>query len=248
MSTRLSRSLLCLILALAATVPAALHAAEIHDAVKEKDLKRVAALLANGREQLLAVDDSKRTPLHWAAMEKDLQLLELVFDEKALEARDFLNYTPLYLAILGDLQSVRWLLDHGAQINVVTRFERATPLHWAAEQGKAEIVALLLDRGADPEAGNLAGSTALHIAAKLGHEPVVRLLLERKLDANAANLAGVTPLMLAARSGNASAVRLLIAAGARLDAKDRTGMTARDVAQKLGRSELLPLLQPGAPK
>lgn len=236
-------SLLLLILALAAP---ALHGAEIHDAVRQKDLKRVAQLLANGREQLLAVDDSRRTPLHWAAMEKDLQLLELVFDEKALEARDFLNYTPLYLAILGDLQSVRWLLDHGAQVNVTTRLERATPLHWAAEQGKADIVALLLDRGADPQARNLAGSTALHIAAKLGREEVVRLLLERKLDPEAANLAGFTPLMFAARNGDASVVRLLIAAGAPLDAKDRRGKTAWDVANELGRTELLPLLRPGS--
>jgi len=238
---------LILILSLAVAVPSA-HAGEIHDAVKNKDLKRVAQLLTNGREQLLlSVDDSQRTPLHWAAMEKNLQLLELVFHEQALEARDFLNYTPLYLAILGDEPSVKWFLDHGAQVNVVTRLERATPLHWAAEQGKPEIVALLLARGADPTAKNLAGSTALHTAAKLGWEPVVRLLLERKLDPNAANLVGVTPLMLAARSGNASVVRLLIAAGARLDAKERSGMTAWDVAKKLGHTEILPLLKPTSP-
>lgn len=54
-----------------------------------------------------------------------------------------------------------------------------TPLHVAAKWGKANMVALLLDRGANIEAKTRDGLTPLHCAARSGHEQVVDMLLER---------------------------------------------------------------------
>jgi ankyrin repeat protein len=39
-----------------------------------------------------------------------------------------------------------------------------------------EVAELLLERGADPDAQEIGGSTALEIATRLGHEDIVRLL------------------------------------------------------------------------
>ena len=60
---------------------------------------------------------------------------------------------------------------------------RHSALVLAAQEGHAEIVAMLLDAGEDPDRfnpeGNHAHSTPLHQAALAGREAVVRLLVER---------------------------------------------------------------------
>jgi ankyrin repeat protein len=78
---------------------------------------------------------------------------------------------------LGRVTDARRLLESA---DAETR-HRALAL--AAQQGHAEIVALLLDAGEDPNRfnpeGNHAHSTSMHQAALAGREAVVRLLVER---------------------------------------------------------------------
>lgn len=50
----------------------------------------------------------------------------------------------------GDWRKARLLLDHGADINAVDEEYRSTPLGFAARWGQREMVALLLESGADP--------------------------------------------------------------------------------------------------
>jgi ankyrin repeat protein len=56
------------------------------------------------------------------------------------------------LAKRGDLEAVRWLLEHGADPNARWSHWDAevTPMHLAAAQGHADVVRLLLAAGADP--------------------------------------------------------------------------------------------------
>ena len=68
-----------------------------------------------------------------------------------------------------------------------------TPLVLAAMGGDGEIVATLLDAGADPDATTRDGSTALHAAAFMGQADVVRLLLDRGANPALTNSAGKMP-------------------------------------------------------
>jgi ankyrin repeat protein len=45
---------------------------------------------------------------------------------------------------------------------------------------KMEVVRILLDTGASPNATNLVGSNALHLAIRYGHLDVVKVLLEHR--------------------------------------------------------------------
>jgi ankyrin repeat protein len=81
-------------------------------------------------------------------------------------------------AFRGDLQKVRMLLDYGADINAVDEEFRSTPLGFAARWGRREIVALLLERGANPNKSGAPWAAPLAWARKKGHAEVEADLLQ----------------------------------------------------------------------
>jgi ankyrin repeat protein len=72
------------------------------------------------------------------------------------------------------------------------------PLHSAAAGGHAAIAALLLERGADPDARQEGGFVPLHSAAARGDQVTARLLLERGADRDARTDDGRRPIDFAA--------------------------------------------------
>jgi len=105
------------------------------------------------------------------------------------------SHSPLAGRILADdREAVRSMLATATE-NVLDRDDTTgiTPLALAAMGGDEEIVAALLDAGADPNATNRDGSTALHAAAFMGQADVIRLLLDRGADPAAKNSGGKLP-------------------------------------------------------
>ena len=99
---------------------------------------------------------------------------------------------------------------------------RRTPLHRAAEYGRAAIAATLIAAGANVNAEDDDDSKPLHMA---GNASVASVLIAAGANVNAKNDAGWTPLHSAASRGNASVVSLLLAAGAEVNAKNDAGDT-----------------------
>jgi hypothetical protein len=85
-----------------------------------------------------------------------------------------------------------------------------TPLIWAADNNHAEVLRLLLDRGAELEARDDDGETAFFRAVAYGHEEIVGMLLSKGADVRAENMYGVTPLQAASGEGNLGMVRLFV--------------------------------------
>jgi peptidoglycan/LPS O-acetylase OafA/YrhL len=80
-----------------------------------------------------------------------LQRLEAA-EAKINEPEGQYGVTPIaWAALAGDAESVRILLDHGADLNARNR-DGSTALHSAAFLGRTDVVQLLLERGADPNA------------------------------------------------------------------------------------------------
>jgi hypothetical protein len=100
----------------------------------------------------------------------------------------------------GDLARVRHILSRERTTDRIVRFrgmthrELSLALLEAAETGNTEIVALLLDAGADVNTQNVVGWTALMKAAFHGHTEVVRLLLHHRANTKLTNVAGYTAL------------------------------------------------------
>ncbi len=64
-----------------------------------------------------------------------------------------LGRTPLMVASrTGNVDAMKVLLDHGAEVNAKENLRGTTPLMWAADEGHAAAIQLLIQRGADIKA------------------------------------------------------------------------------------------------
>lgn len=83
---------------------------------------------------------------------------------------------PLHSAVeRGDLTMVQRYIKHGTHLNAKNH-AGWTALHLAAREGRADIVNVLLEAGADPAIPGPNGETALSLARAGGHQAVLQLL------------------------------------------------------------------------
>jgi len=107
------------------------------------------------------------------------------------------------------------LLDH----DVVRK--GSTALTAAAQQGHKDIVAYLIQRGADINLPDEGGMTALDHAVAGSHTHVVEYLLERNAEVNRAGAEGY-PVSLAAKQGHQIILEMLLAHGAKVSLPGRS--------------------------
>ena len=169
------------------------------------------------------------------------------FGREILDEVDMGGFTPLlFAARIGDLDTARFLLDAGASAREIAP-EGSTVLMVAAHSGHGAVAALLLERGADPNA-TAAGYTALHAAVMRGDLELVRALLSSGADPNArvtkgtpvrrasvdygisGYFVGGTPLWLAARHAEPEIMRLLGSSGADAPTESEDGTTLLQAA------------------
>lgn len=146
------------------------------------------------------------------------QLERLLAEAPALaNAENADGLTPLgFAAHFGQAEAVRVLLDRGAEVGALSHstvpyIPANTALHAAlAGTRSAEVIALLLERGAPVNLQDSNGHTCLHVAAF--HDDnlqLIELLLERGAEPAAESGDGSTALEIAVRQGNANVAALL---------------------------------------
>jgi ankyrin repeat protein len=149
--------------------------------------------------------------------------------------------TPLmYAAALGSIDTMRLLLDRGADVNARSA-AGATALMWAAADPAK--VRLLVERGADVKAAAESGRTALMLAAMSDQSAGgVGLLLERGADAKALDRDQTSALAAAAYGNDAATLQLLLKAGAPVNQANVAGVTPLMNAAGNGNGEAVKLL------
>jgi ankyrin repeat protein len=142
----------------------------------------------------------------------------------------------------GALDVVTLLLARGASVGARDDRRGQTALMWAAAEGHAEVVRVLVSAGADLNARVPSGFTPLLFAVREGRLDAVRALLKAGANVNdvippdgpgprrrgyggGVPPAGTTPLLVAVRNGHLDVAAALLDAGANA-AADGTGYTA----------------------
>jgi ankyrin repeat protein len=118
------------------------------------------------------------TYLHDAALKGQRKMVQLLLDRGArLDALNLSGGTPLHDAALGgSTEVIDLLLNRGAKVDVKERESGATALMLAASIGRADAVAVLLRRGANPGLRDVRGHTALDRAKASNDDRTVKLL------------------------------------------------------------------------
>ncbi len=125
----------------------------------------------------------------------------------------------------GDHATAVALLAERADPNQ-TESDGTTPLHWAVHHDDADLVARLLEAGANAVAANDYGATPMSEAAVAANVAVLDALLDAGADVDSPNADGQIALMVVARGGNTAAARLLLDRGADVNAREaRKGQT-----------------------
>ena len=196
----------------------------LHEAITNVGM--VQSLLNKGADVNCEQDD-RRTPLHLAASGGELKVALVLVEHKAnVDSPDKLGKTPLHLLLEADgrndddiLDLARLLLQHTSDVNIRMTNEW-TPLHVAAFCGRLEIVKMLLDLDANPNAETEGSETPLGLVSRGRYNSqengtsIARLLLERGVDVNASAKGLLTPLHFAALNGRIEIARVLIDHGA----------------------------------
>ena len=175
-----------------------------------------------------------KTPLMYAASEGQAETVKLLLDKGAQVNVQTGEGTALMMAVVGgNPATVKLLLAAGADVKATHRIGDQALIMAArrevqetksteAEPGH-EIMQMLLEKGANPNARGAWERTALMFA----NTPAkVDLLVRNRADVEAKDKYGETALMNAASRGDAAVVSALISHGADVNSTDQKGDTA----------------------
>ena len=134
----------------------------------------VNVLLQRAELNVEQANPADETPLMMAALRGRVDWVERLVARGAQVNRP--GWSPLhYAASGGDVATLRWLLDHGAEKDARSP-NSSTPLMMAAGYGSEDAADLLLARGADAARRNDKGLTAGDFARRAGRDTLAARL------------------------------------------------------------------------
>jgi ankyrin repeat protein len=200
----------------------------IHKALRAKQGQRVIALLMHFGWNPLVKDEDGETPLQLAlklglSIEAE-QLLERM-NPDIPSIREY-SESLIDMAIQGFAAGVRKVLAYAeVDLEVKGGTYHQTPLAFAAENGKNDVVKLLLEKGANPNVKDDDDITPILTAVWNHHKEIITQLIDAKADIDARNIFGRTSLDLAVLVQDAELVSLLLERGASIPNSEVRGVT-----------------------
>ncbi|XP_036611723.1 espin-like protein [Trichosurus vulpecula] len=151
-----------------------------------------------------------------AAKYGDLTTLKKFFENGVLDqtVTDSLGAGLVHHASrAGQLECLKFLIEHVKVPGNQRAKNRATPVHDAAAMGHlAELHWLVREGGYCAQDQDVSGVSPLHLAARFGHPVLVEWLVQEGCDVSLETLEGALPIHYAAVKGNLTCLKLLVAA------------------------------------
>ena len=207
-------------------------------ATPRHDVHDIVALLLDRGADVGQRGHNDYTPLHWAAGDGDLRMVDLLLAHGA---------DPDQITRIDDMETALEVAAIAGHTAVVERLRPLTRrLVWddAVRSGDVRALARLVRSGHDVDARDGYGQTALMRCAHAGHSQAVAWLIEHGADLDHTSKFGLSATMLAIVAGHPPIARRLISAGAELStvasgAPGFAGKTARDLADERGDRRLV---------
>lgn len=164
--------------------------------------KSVCFLLNNGAD-VHAVNGSGRNSLMLGCLAGSIEIVKKLRDfGSEWSCADRGGSTPLHWAVDGgNVDLVRWMIADGANIHAVDDSGWSALSRCAAMTGDANIAAVLLQAGADPNIQDKKHKTPLMTAALNNHLNLVKTLVKHKADVNLKTDHGKSALEMAESFG-----------------------------------------------
>lgn len=146
--------------------------------VLEGRLDMATLLIEKGGVPLESRDCEGRTALHVASWQGCAEIVELLLQHGANpNAQDSEGRPPMHsVAWTGHVKVGHCLLERNGVNIHLSCHQGATALSIAAQEGHTSIVAMLLERGANPDHTDKYGRSPVKVAGKHGHFNIVKLL------------------------------------------------------------------------
>ncbi|XP_043850025.1 transient receptor potential cation channel subfamily A member 1 [Dromiciops gliroides] len=186
---------------------------DVFKVILKGNVKRLQSFIMKNRDGLHKYDELNATPLHHAAAQDQVELLEMIINDSSFEGLNVLD-------VSGN-----------------------TPLHWATEKNQIENVKFLLSKGANPNICNNNLMSPLHLAIQGLYNEIVKVLIEHSgTDVNLIGENGNTPLMLACSKDNNEALKLLVDNGAKICKSNKFGCFPVHIAAFSGSKKCMEML------
>jgi palmitoyltransferase len=146
-------------------------------------------------------------------------------------------------AINDRVETCKYLIEQGTDVNTFGGNVPATPLQWAARKGLVKIIDLLIQRGANPRLVDPQDFSCLHsVTHSSNFWAVLYIICQPDIDIDVEDHTGLTPLHWAARQGDEVSTQILLKYGANPEAVDRDDLTALHWAASGGNKTCITLL------
>jgi ankyrin repeat protein len=134
----------------------------------------------------------------------------------------------------GNVDTVKQLLKQDPTLANQPGRAGHVPLNSALIDRNKEIVAILLDAGADVKHATASGSPAIFAAVNSGQSDLVTMILDKGADVNAVDASGTPVIFAAIQSGQIDVLKTLVDRGAKLNVTDANGNTPAMAALNSG--------------
>ena len=193
----------------------------------QKDVQLlIGQILTDAGAKINQANNQGYTAFTWAVQENAIPIIHLLHLNGAnVNVRAMDGGTPLMTASLaGHTEAAAFLLEHGADVNAMTFEHDRTPLRFTIENGKCDILQLLVNAGADVTLGWDNASPLVQAIGRKHQDCIVTLInaagtdLEIGLWLDEENEM-MSPLVMSVIQCDAKTSQILLNAGASLNAQ-----------------------------